>query len=109
MSSLSQTQNPTQSKPYPPPASLEYVEGKLVAVYGFRVEGAPLAPVVSWYEHNRVRYGEKNLGYNETITHVVYPHLNIHVMLKRFAGVGDDKWEEYVYIEPWAKAVSEDE
>jgi len=85
------------------------VEGKLVAVYGFRVEGAPLAPVVSWYEHNRVRYGDGNLGYDETVTHVVYPHLNIHVMVRRFASIGDKEYEEDLYIEPWTKGTCEDE
>lgn len=91
-----------EKKLFPPPASLEYVEGKLIAVHGLRVEGASLAPVVSWYEHNRVRYGDGRLGYDETVTHVVYPHLNIHVVLRRVAGVGDDKYEEYVSIEPWS-------
>ena len=98
-----------EKKLFPPPASLEYVEGKLFSEYGFRVEGVGLASVAFWYEHEERWFVDPEKKRYVTVTHLVYPRLNIHVICERVRYGSEGKYEEYIRIEPWVGVVIENE
>ena len=99
-----QTQTQTQTKlnekeMYPPPATPDYIEGKLKSVYDFVVLGAPELPQIYWVER---RKAHDTVPKYITTSYLVYPHLNLLVEVQRVRWKDDDKkYEEYISIRPW--------